>query len=292
MPPISTLFAVHISDGVLHPISWIGGLLLTGGLLALGARCIRDEEIPRVAVLTAAFFVASLVHIRIGPTSVHLLLNGLVGVILGRRAALAIPLGVGLQAVLFAHGGFTTIGVNSCVMVLPALLAAACFGGLRRRMASPMVRVALVLAGSCVLAVVGIGALALLASPELRAAAAAAEPNFEGLGCVVADWLLHPLSLATIGLVCAGMLWLDRQLGGMPEFTLGMVLGLVAVLATVTLTCLVLYLGGETYWAYPALILVVAHLPIALIEGLIIGSTVAFLARVKPEMLGEGTTAS
>ena len=65
--------------------------------------------------MTAAFFVASLIHVSIGPTSVHLLLNGLLGVIVGRRAPLAVLLGLTLQAVLFGHGGFTTIGVNTCV---------------------------------------------------------------------------------------------------------------------------------------------------------------------------------
>lgn len=35
--------------------------------------------------MTAAFFVASLIHVPIGPTSVHLLLNGLLGVVVGRR---------------------------------------------------------------------------------------------------------------------------------------------------------------------------------------------------------------
>src|SRR5262249_40153720 len=62
-------------------------------------------------------------HVRIGPTTVHLLLNGLVGVLLGRRAALAIPVGLFLQAALLGHGGFQTLGINSCIMVLPALLA-------------------------------------------------------------------------------------------------------------------------------------------------------------------------
>ena len=92
---------------------------------------VRDEEIPRIALMTAAFFVASLIHVPIGPTSVHLLLNGLLGVIVGRRAPLAVLLGLTLQAVLFGHGGFTTIGVNTCVMALPALGAAWLFGTLR-----------------------------------------------------------------------------------------------------------------------------------------------------------------
>src|SRR3954471_24563988 len=93
---------------------------------------VRDEDIPLIALLTAAFFVASLIHVRVGPTSVHLLLNGLVGVVLGRRAVLAVAVGLVLQAALVGHGGFSSLGVNVCVMTLPAYLAAALFAGLRR----------------------------------------------------------------------------------------------------------------------------------------------------------------
>src|SRR5216684_4154728 len=121
---ILPLLAVHISDGVLTWPWWSGGFALAIGLAVLGAWRIRDEEIPQVAVLTAAFFVASLIHVPLGPiTSAHLLLNGLMGMVLGTRVALAIPVGLFLQAALIGHGGFLTLGVNSCIMVLPALLA-------------------------------------------------------------------------------------------------------------------------------------------------------------------------
>src|SRR5215470_13163727 len=105
--------AVHISDGVLA-VPWLGGgFALAALLVVIGALYVRDEEIPRIALLTAAFFVASLLHIRVGPTSVHLLLNGLVGAVLGRRAPLAILVGLFLQVALIGHGGFLTLGVNT-----------------------------------------------------------------------------------------------------------------------------------------------------------------------------------
>src|SRR5262245_60707254 len=127
------LLAVHISDGVLSPTWCAAGFVLAALLIAVeNFRLPSEEEIVRVALMTSAFFVASLIHVRIGPTSVHLLLNGLVGVVLGWRAALAIPVGLFLQAALIGHGGFTSLGVNSCVMTLPALLAWLVFGGLRR----------------------------------------------------------------------------------------------------------------------------------------------------------------
>src|ERR1051325_1240098 len=117
------LFAVHISDGVLSWPWLAGGFALAALLLWLGARRLRDEEIPRIAILTAAFFVSSLIHVRAGPTSIPLLLSGLVGLVLGTRAALAIFVGLLLQAVLMQHGGYFALGVNTCVMTLPALLS-------------------------------------------------------------------------------------------------------------------------------------------------------------------------
>src|SRR5438132_12896554 len=117
-----TLFAVHISDGVLT-LPWLaGGFVLAALLLWLASRRLHDEEIPRIAILTAAFFVSSMIHIRVGPTSIHLLLTGLVGVLLGRRAPLAIFVGLMLQAFLIGHGGYYALGVNTCVMTVPALL--------------------------------------------------------------------------------------------------------------------------------------------------------------------------
>src|SRR2546423_747007 len=93
------LWAVHISDGLLQPAWLLGGGVLAGLLALLGAYRLREEEVPQLALLAAAFFVASQVHVRVGPSSAHLLLNGLVGVVLGRRAALAILVGLALQAV-------------------------------------------------------------------------------------------------------------------------------------------------------------------------------------------------
>jgi hypothetical protein len=78
--------------------------------------------------MTAAFFVASSIHVKLGPTSVHLLLSGLVGVVLRGRAPLAILVGVTLQALLIPHGGISTIGVNAVTEALPALLAGGLFG--------------------------------------------------------------------------------------------------------------------------------------------------------------------
>src|SRR5438128_10680599 len=126
------LWAVHIADGVLSLPACLLGFVLAGMLAMIGTWGLRDEEVPRVGVLTSAFFIASSLRVPLPPSSVHLLLNGLVGILLGWRAALAIPLGLLLQAALLGHGGFLSLGVNACVMVIPALLASLVFGALQR----------------------------------------------------------------------------------------------------------------------------------------------------------------
>lgn len=113
---------MHISDGVLQPQVWAGGYVVAAAIAAVTTRKMQPEDVPRIAITTSVFFVASLIHVPIGPTSVHLILNGLVGIILGPFAFISIFLGLTLQALLFQHGGITTIGVNALMMGLPALL--------------------------------------------------------------------------------------------------------------------------------------------------------------------------
>lgn len=114
---------MHISDGVLSAPVWVSGYAAAAGIIAASIKKIKVDNMPKVAVMTSAFFVASLIHVPLGPTSVHLILNGLVGIILGPAAFISIFVGLVLQAFLFQHGGITTIGINSIMMGTPALLA-------------------------------------------------------------------------------------------------------------------------------------------------------------------------
>lgn len=59
----------------------------------------------------------------IGFSSAHLILNGLLGVVLGWAAFPVIFVALLLQAVLFQFGGFTVLGVNTATMGLGALAA-------------------------------------------------------------------------------------------------------------------------------------------------------------------------
>jgi cobalt/nickel transport system permease protein len=101
--------------------------------LAVALRRLDYERIPQAAVLSAAFFVSSLVTVPVGPSGVHLLLNGLMGLLLGWAAVPAILVALILQAVFFGFGGILVLGVNTLNLALPALLCAALLGGWLRR---------------------------------------------------------------------------------------------------------------------------------------------------------------
>ncbi|TVR67532.1 MAG: cobalt transporter CbiM [Candidatus Competibacteraceae bacterium] len=120
---------MHLPDGVVHVGLAAGGYAGAVLLAALSLRRISRQpdpvaQVPRAAMLTAVFFVASLVHIPMPPTSVHLFLSGLVGILLGWMAFPVILIGLFFQAVMFGHGGITTLGLNGLILGLPALGAA------------------------------------------------------------------------------------------------------------------------------------------------------------------------
>ena len=113
---------MHISDGVLPTYATVGGYVVSAALTGWSARKTRGQDLPKLAVVTAAFFVASLIHVPLGPTSAHLLIPGLTGALLGPPAFLSIGLGLLLQSFLFQFGGLTALGANTLMMGLPAVI--------------------------------------------------------------------------------------------------------------------------------------------------------------------------
>jgi cobalt/nickel transport system permease protein len=197
---------MHISEGVLSAPVLLGGALLAGGGVALGLRKMDHAKIPEVAVMSSAFFVAALIHVPVGPASVHLTLNGLVGLLLGWMAFPSILVALALQALVFQFGGFTTLGVNTFIMAAPAVASYYIFG-----------------------------------------------PLLRGRG----------RRLALAGGFCAG------ATGA----------ALSAALLALSLT----YTGRGFIGA--AKVIAASQLPAAALEGFVTASIVAFLARVKPEMI-------
>ena len=197
---------MHISEGVISGEVLAVGAAAAAAGAAWGLKKIRHQDLPKVALMSATFFVASLIHVPLGPASLHLVLGGLVGLLLGWAAFPALLVALALQALLFSYGGLVVLGVNTLVMALPAL---ACY-----YFCSPLVR-----SGNNALAVTG-AALA-------------------GAGYVILAGILSALAL---------------------------------------------YLSGETFITAAQAILI-AHLPLALLEGLITALAVGFIRRVRPAML-------
>ncbi|MDD3581935.1 MAG: cobalt transporter CbiM [Desulfobacca sp.] len=198
---------MHISEGILSPMVLGGGAALTVVGTAIGLKKIDYEAVPRVAILSAGFFVASLIHVPIGPSSVHLLLNGLMGLLLGWPAFPAILIGLFLQALLFQFGGLTVLGVNTFNVAAPAVFSFYMFRGLLRQ---------------------------------------------EG-------------SLAIVGSFACG-------------FT--------TVLWTALLTAMSLRFTGQGFMAVAQLV-VLAHIPVMIIEGIITVFVFLFILKVRPEMMGK-----
>ncbi|MBW2061714.1 MAG: cobalt transporter CbiM [Deltaproteobacteria bacterium] len=197
---------MHISEGVLSaPVLLTGGALTVMGT-AIGLKKLDYDRLPQVAVLSATFFVASLIHIPVGPSSVHLILNGLMGLFLGWIAFPVVLVALALQAVLFQFGGLTALGVNTLNMALPAVVCYYVLGALARG------------------------------------------DNFN-------------LSMLASFLAGAGAIFMS---------SLGMASALVFT--------------GESFWPVAKLI-VFAHIPVMILEGIIVAVCVQFLKKVRPEML-------
>lgn len=198
---------MHIVDGVLSAPVLIGGGVLAAAGVGLGLRELSLERIPAAGLLGAVFFVAALVHVPLGPASVHLIMSGLAGLVLGWAAFPALFVGMLLQAVFFGYGGVTVLGVNTLNMALPAVLVGLAF----------------------------------------RHAARSA----------------------------------DRRIAALAGFSAGA----LAILLSALMVASSLWMSGDAF-APAAKLTLLAHLPVALVEGLVCAAAVGFIGQVKPELFG------
>ena len=196
---------MHISEGILSGPVLASGIALAVAGTAVGLKRLDYDRIPQAGILSSSFFVTSLIHIPIGPSSAHLILNGIVGLILGWGAFPAILIALTLQTVFFQFGGITTLGVNTVNMAVPAVLCYFLFG----RMVHKQPPIAFIGAFACGFLSVFLGAI------------------FVGLSLVFTE---------------------------------------------------------ENFFKVSAM-LVIAHLPVMIIEGIITGFCVSFLRKVQPGML-------
>ena len=197
---------MHISEGIVSAPVLISGAALAAVGTAIGLKKLDYERIPQVAVLSSAFFIASMVHVPIGPSNVHLVLSGLMGLLLGWVAFPAIFVGLLLQTILFQFGGLTSLGVNMSIMSYPAVV---CFYAFRLGVRNEKVGLSMLSAFMC---------------------------------------------------------------------------GFCSVLLGSILVALALAFTGESFVG-AAKVIVIAHLPVMVIEGIIVAACVKFLKKVKPEIL-------
>lgn len=150
---------MHIAEGILSAPVLLGGAALTAVGVVQGLRRLDPADVPRVGLVSAALFVASLIHVPIGPVSAHLLLHGVAGLLLGWAVFPAMLVALLLQAILFQFGGLTTLGVNTAIMAWPAVLLALAF---RRwaRQSGGVGTVAAFAIGSMAVVLSGVGAAA------------------------------------------------------------------------------------------------------------------------------------
>ncbi len=200
---------MHISEGVLSPAVLGAGAALAVAGLAVGLRKLDYDRLMTVAILAATFFVGSLIHVPIGPSSAHLILNGLVGILLGWAAFPAIFVALLLQAVLFQYGGFTVIGVNTFNMAFPAVICWYLFRPLLTR--SPALRAAAGFACGA-LAVAGAGFLtAVSLGLSSEGFASAAKIIFMAhIPVMIAEGVITALTLSFIARVRPEMLEFSR----------------------------------------------------------------------------------
>ena len=113
---------MHIVDGALADSVVIGGAVAAVAGIAYGLRKMDLDRIPQMGMLSATFFIASLIHVPVGLSSLHLVLNGLIGLALGWTAFPVLFIALLLQAAFFGYGGLVVLGVNTLNIALPAVI--------------------------------------------------------------------------------------------------------------------------------------------------------------------------
>lgn len=219
---------MHIMDGLISTPLLTSTTVVSVGAVAFGLKRVAADDIPKIALLAAAFFVVSVLRVPIGPTAAHLMLSGILGLILGPAIFPAILAGLLLQTLIFGFGGITVIGLNLLNMALPGYL------------------------------------VYLLFSPLLQT-------ELQGDGS-------RPLLFNKISP--------NNRL-----FLIGFGAGSFALCGSVIMVALSLSLSGQEFVPL-AKFMVLANLPVVLVEGLVAGFILRFLIQLKPELFSSEQNSS
>jgi cobalt/nickel transport system permease protein len=114
---------MHISEGLLSAPVLAAGWGAAALGLGAGLKKTPVEKLPETALISSVLFLISLVRVPLGPSSIHLTLLGLAGILLGWSALPALFTALLLQGLLLQFGGILSLGVNTAVMGSAALAA-------------------------------------------------------------------------------------------------------------------------------------------------------------------------
>lgn len=126
---------MHISEGVLSTPVIVVSAVITAGLLINSIRKLDENNLSKVALMSALFFVVSTIHLPIGVTSVHFMILGIIGIMLGWHSFTALIVALLLQALLIGFGGITSLVVNTLNTGVGALIAYYMFQFFKGKMA-------------------------------------------------------------------------------------------------------------------------------------------------------------
>ena len=117
---------LHVPDGVLPPVLWIVGLVLTGLLLFWSAVASRSGGTRLIAFqssLGGIMLAVMAIPVPITAFDYCMTLAGPVGVLLGAAPAFQVSFVVTLILALLGQGGLTVVGLNALVLGLGAAIA-------------------------------------------------------------------------------------------------------------------------------------------------------------------------
>ncbi|MGE4282411.1 MAG: energy-coupling factor ABC transporter permease [Clostridia bacterium] len=115
---------LHLIDGVLSPLWWISGYILTLGIIMLAASKIKKEELPKrvpfVGVISSLMLIT--MSVPLGFLPFHLNLTVLAGILAGPWLGFIAVFIVNFILALIGHGGITMVGLNTLIIGVEVLI--------------------------------------------------------------------------------------------------------------------------------------------------------------------------
>jgi cobalt/nickel transport system permease protein len=125
---------MHVPDGFIDaPVSLAAGVVAAAGIahcIKKGSQSLDDKQVPMAGMVAAFIFAVQMLNFPVvSGTSGHLLGGCLAAILVGPYlGALAVSVVLLVQALLFADGGLSALGVNVILMaIVPAFIGYALF---------------------------------------------------------------------------------------------------------------------------------------------------------------------